>query len=380
MRISRRNFVRSAGLTALAAGFIEWHRGWTATVLANELTTLPATDHIDELYKKWIVIDALSGARLGEEGFAEIKKSSITMIDTTLGALGDPAFTYEQAVQDLATWHRSFDSYPDQLIRVRTAKDILQAKQEGKFAIMLGFQNATHLKRDINNVEFFYNLGIRQMLLTYNSLNSLGAGCTERKDVGLSDFGVKVVEKMNEVGMLVDLAHCGVQTTLDAIEVSKKPVLFTHNNCRALTDNPRCKTDEEIRKLAAKGGVMGVSTVNFFVSKKERSTLDDYIAHIEHVVKLVGIDHVGIGSDSPVAGWKVAFPTEKAFMDFHFKQLKIDFKPGVDIRWPPFIEEIDVPEKILIIAKRLSQRGFSDSDIEKIVGGNFLRVYQEVLG
>jgi membrane dipeptidase len=213
--------------------------------------------------------------------------------------------------------------------------------------------------------------------LTYNELNALGAGCTERVDSGLSDFGVEVVQRMNDLGMLVDLSHCGVRTTLDAIEVSKKPVLFSHTNCRALNDNMRCKTDEQIRKLAAKGGVMGVTTVNFFVSNKARSTLDDFIAHIEHVTRLVGIDHVGIGSDSAIGGWRQSYPTEKAFWDFH-GQFK--FKPGADVRWPPFIEEIDVPEKFHLIRRRLAQRGFSPADLAKILGGNFLRVYREILG
>ncbi|MDX2060808.1 MAG: membrane dipeptidase, partial [Gemmatimonadales bacterium] len=221
------------------------------------------------------------------------------------------------------------------------------------------------------------NLGIRQIQLTYNELNALGAGSTERSDVGLSDFGVDVVHRMNELGMLVDLSHCGIKTTLDAIEVSKKPVIFSHSNCRALNDNMRCKTDEQIRKLAAKGGVMGITTVNFFVSNKPRSTLDDFIAHIEHVVKLVGIDHVGIGTDSSIPGWRVNFPTEKIFWDFH-NQFK--FKPGADVRWPPFIEELDVPEKFHVIRRRLLQKGFSTADVGKVLGGNFLRIYREILG
>jgi membrane dipeptidase len=323
-----------------------------------------------------IWIDGLSGTRLGPEGFAEIAKSGLTVMETTLGPAGNPTFSYEAAVRDLATWHGNFARHPDKLLHIRRTADILQAKREGKLGVLLGFQNATHLNRDIRNVEFFYNLGIRQIQLTYNELNALGAGSTERKDVGLSDFGVEVVEKMNELGILVDLSHCGVQTTLDAIEVSKKPVLFSHSNCRALNDNPRCKSDEQIRKLAARGGVMGITTVNFFVSKKPRSTLDDYIAHIEHVVKLVGIDHVAIGTDSSIGGWRISFPTEKIFWDFH-NQFK--FKPGVEIRWPPYIEELDVPEKMFVIEKRLKEKGFSSADVDKILGGNFFRVYREVI-
>lgn len=359
MTISRREFVQSAGAVA------------ALSTLAP--STAPGTPNQEP--SLWI--DGLSGTRLGPEGFAEIAKSGLTMIETTLGPAGNPTFSYEAAVRDLATWHGNFARDRDRLIHIRRTDDILQAKREGKLGVMLGFQNATHLNRDIRNVDFFYNLGIRQIQLTYNELNALGAGSTERKDVGLSDFGVAVVERMNELGVLVDLSHVGVQTTFDAIEVSKRPVIFSHSNCRALNDNPRCKSDEQIRKLAAKGGVMGITTVNFFVSNKPRSTLDDYIAHIEHVVKLVGIDHVAIGTDSSIGGWRISFPNEKAFWDFH-NQFK--FKPGVDVRWPPFIEELDVPEKFHIIRKRLVEKRFSEADIDKIMGGNFFRIYKEIIG
>jgi membrane dipeptidase len=365
MGISRREFVKAAGMGAAAMGL--------SGAAARQAAAQDAADRFHD----WIFIDALAGVQPGEESWDAVKRSGITMIDTTMGPAGKPTFSYEQAVQDLATWHGIFDRLPDHLIRVRTTADILEAKQTGKLAVMLGFQNGTHLDRNIDNVEFFYNLGIRQMLLTYNSLNALGAGCTARKDAGLSHFGVEVVEKMNELGMIVDLAHCGIETTLDAVEVSSKPVLFTHNCCRALCDNARNKTDEEIRAMAAKGGVMGIDTVNFFVSKKEESTLDDLIAHFEHAVEVAGIDHVGIGSDSPIEGWRAFYPDEKTFWDFH-SQFK--FKPGADVRWPPFIEEVDVPEKFFIIADRLSGRGFSDADLKKILGDNFMRVYAQILG
>ena len=366
MVVSRRTFIHRAGAAALGAGLTRLQAAQPAMGVPERLEQNPGE----------IWIDALSGYRVDDDGFAEIERSGLAMLSITLGPAGTPTFTYEAAVRDLAAWHGIFAKYRDKLVHVRRAEDILQANREGKLAVMLNLQNATHLNRDIRNVDFFYNLGIRQIQLTYNELNALGAGCTERVDSGLSDFGVEVVHRMNELGMLIDLSHCGVQTTLDAIEFSKKPVIFSHTNCRALNDNMRCKTDEQIKKLVAKGGVMGISTVNFFVSTKPRSTLDDYIAHIEHVVKLVGIDHLGIGSDSSIGGWRQSYPNEKAFWDFH-GQFK--FKPGADVRWPPFIEEIDVPEKYYVIKRRLAERGFSPADTAKILGGNFLRIYREIL-
>ena len=364
MSISRRDFMQTAG-TAAILGAVAPH------------SPSPITQSGEPQDASGVWIDGLSATGVGPEAFAEIAKSGLTMLETTLGPAGTPTFTYEAAVQDIATWHGNFAKYPDKLVHVRRTADILQARREGKLGVMLGFQNATHLNRDIRNVDFFYNLGIRQIQLTYNELNALGAGSTERNDVGLSDFGVEAVHRMNDLGILVDLSHCGIKTTLDTIEVSKRPVIFSHSNCRALNDNPRCKSDEQIRKLAAKGGVMGITTVNFFVSNKPKSTLDDYIAHIEHVVRLVGIDHVAIGTDSSIAGWRQNFPTEKIFWDFH-NQFK--YKPEVNVHWPPFIEEIDVPEKFHIIRKRLEEKRFAAADIEKIMGGNFFRIYKEIIG
>jgi membrane dipeptidase len=363
--VSRRSVVHTLGAAAAAAGWDSSGR------LADSDQSEAESQDSGPVW-----IDALSAAEVSDAGFREIASSGLHALSMTLGPAGTPTFSYRAAVRDLATWHGHFARHRDRLIHLRRASDIAEAKRDGKLAVMLNFQNATHLDRDLGNVDFFYDLGVRQIQLTYNELNALGAGCTERVDTGLSDFGVAVVQRMNELGMLVDLSHCGVRTTLDAIEVSAKPVLFTHSNCRALNDNMRCKSDEQIRMLAAKGGVMGITTVNFFVSNKPRSTLDDYVAHIEHVAKLVGVDHVGIGSDSSVGGWRKSFPTEKAFWDFH-GQFK--FKPGADVRWPPFIEEIDVPEKFHLIAARLRQRGFSEPDLAKILGGNFLRVYREIL-
>ncbi|MDX2060242.1 MAG: membrane dipeptidase, partial [Gemmatimonadales bacterium] len=189
MSTSRRSFVQGVAAAAVASG------------LDPRPAEAKPVEPIQDPGEIWI--DALGAVRFGEEGFAEIARSGITMLDTTLGPAGTPTFTYEAAVQDLATWHGIFNRYRDRVIHVRRADDIVTAKREGKFAVMLGFQNGTHLNRDLRNVDFFYNLGIRQIQLTYNELNALGAGSTERSDVGLSDFGVDVVHRMNELGMLV---------------------------------------------------------------------------------------------------------------------------------------------------------------------------------
>lgn len=363
MTISRREILLAAGAGSLASALLTGSRAVQAADGAGGM----------------LMIDALGGTAVDEQGKADWLKSGVTMLETTLGARGKPTFSYEAAVRDIASWHGTFTRMPNWLIHVKSTEDIMEANRNGKLGVMLGFQNGTHLQRNLDNVEFFYNLGIRQIQLTYNTVNSLGAGCAARNDVGLTHFGVQVVQKMNELGMIIDLSHTGKRTGLDTIEQSEKPVLFTHSNCQALCDNPRCKSDEEIKALAARGGVMGMTTVNFFVSKKPRSTAEDFFSHIDHAIDLVGVDHVGIGSDSLVSGWRAMVPTEEAFWQAHKDFLDVDFQPEVDVRWPPYIEELDVPEKMWLIAEGLDKRGYSQDDIAKIMGQNFFRVYQEIM-
>ena len=194
---------------------------------------------------------------------------------------------------------------------------------------------------------------------------------------------VATIESEPRAGLVVDIEGNGPGPTIafradmDALEVSRSTPVFSHNNCSALYKHPRNKTDEEIKKLAARGGVIGMSTVNFFVGPKEANTLDDLIGHFVHVAELVGIDHLAVGSDSSVGGWRATFKDKETF-DAWAKPF--NFHPSVDVRWPPFIEEVDVPEKMYVIADRLIERGFSTSDVRKIMGENWIRIYREVLG
>jgi membrane dipeptidase len=355
-----------------------------ATLTAAAPTGRGATKGSTETHRRQdrpIWIDGLSAVTLDTKGFDALARSSLTMISTTVGtALGPPdtpSYTFDAAVSDLAHWQGQFARHADRLVHVRRTADVLQAHRDGKTAVMINFQNATHLNRDIRNVQFFYDLGVRQIQLTYNELNSLGAGCTERGDVGRSYFGIEVIEKMNELGILVDLSHCGAQTTLDGIEASKKPVLFTHTNCRALNDHPRCKTDEQIRKLAAKGGIVGITTYGTYVSATPPVTLDNFIAHVEHAVALVGVDHVAIGSDTPV---QYLDPPKSEQEFWEAQRRPRNFRPVPGTHWADWIEELNGPDKFATIQRRLQQRGFSSSDVDKVLGGNLLRIYGEILG
>ncbi|OLD65686.1 MAG: dipeptidase, partial [Ignavibacteria bacterium 13_1_40CM_2_61_4] len=199
--------------------------------------------------------------------FQPFKDSSINCLHTAIGMGGPDA--YVETLKFFASWNGFIADHTDHLMRVDSAADLDRVKRSGKIGVILGLQNSEHF-RNAGDVNFFHGLGQRVSQLTYNSRNMIGNGSTERRDEGISDFGVAIIERMNTVGMAVDVSHCGDRTTLDAFEVSKKPVLITHSNCRALVSgHPRCKTDQAIKRMGAAGSVMGITGVRMFVKADE---------------------------------------------------------------------------------------------------------------
>jgi len=252
------------------------------------------------------------------------------------------------------------------------AEDIRRAKREGKQAIMAQFEPQT-IGRNLNNIEILSGLGVRMMMLTFNTRNYIGDGCAENQDTGLSYYGFDVVKKMNEVGMMIDLSHCGQRTTLDAIGASRDPVLFNHTGARSL--NPKCtrlKTDEHMKALAEKGGLMGISAVPNQLANTKRQGIHDLLNHVDYAVKLIGIDHVAIGLDN-VFGDQVA--NHRKMM----AQGLIDpAKAGMELN-ADYMEGIESPEEWPNITRGLVSRGYSDQEIEKIVGGNALKIMERTL-
>jgi membrane dipeptidase len=257
------------------------------------------------------------------------------------------------------------------MMRIDSAADLDRVKTAGKIGILLGIQNSDHFQRP-DHVDFFWNLGQRVSQLTYNSRNWIGNGSTERRDEGLSDFGVTIVERMNKVGMAVDVSHSGDRTTLDACEVSKRPVLYTHSNVRALAPgHPRCKTDEAIKAMAATGGVMGITAVRMFVKNEEPTTIEDVLNHFDHVKKLVGPQHLGVGSDIDLDGYDDMPPEIN-------KRLRAGYKGSYGFREKIDVEGVDHPKRMFDLTEGLIRRKYSDTEILGVLGGNFKRVLSEI--
>jgi membrane dipeptidase len=366
----RRSLKTMAGaLAALALPRLEFGRA-AAAEPKNQYSA-----KVLDLVQRSLIIDMLGPLKLDfrPEAYATpltdaeaamFRSSGITAFHNSVGVGG--ASAYDDALQFIAAWSGFVGRNSEVFSLVGRAEDIDHAKSKQKIAVIMGLQNADEF-RDPKDVKAFFELGLRCAQLTYNSQNLIGSGSTDRVDGGISDYGVDIIKAMNEVGMLVDVSHSGDRTTLEAIELSPKPIAFTHSNCRALNNHPRLKTDEAIRKLAEKGGVMGITGVRNFVKDKEPTTVEDIVDHIDHVVKLVGIEHVGIGTDSDLMGYDHMPPDQ-------YKQLKAGYKSSYAFRDKIDTDGFNHPRKMYDLTAALVRRGYSDSNIQAVLGGNFRRL------
>ena len=305
-----------------------------------------------------------------EQDYELFKDSGINVFHNAYGISGPGA--HRESLEYFAQVNGFIADYPQYFRRIDSIEDMEAAKSSDKIGVLIGVQNAEHF-RSPDDVDLFRSMGQMVSQLTYNSRTKIGNGATERVDGGISDFGVAIIERMNKVGMLVDVSHCGDRTTLDAFELSKKPVAITHSNCRALNSHPRLKTDDAIVKMAKTGGVMGITAVRMFVRDREPTTLEHVVDHIDHVVKLTGIDHVGIGTDSDLWGYD-ALPTKQ------YEMLKSGYKESYGFRDKIDIDEMGHPRKMYDLTEALIRRGYSDDNIRAILGGNFKRMLGEVWG
>ena len=301
--------------------------------------------------------------------FQKWKDSGINIMHPAIGLGG--ANAYETALTWFAGWNGVIAGNDDKMMRVDSPADFARVKSSGKLGVLLGLQNAQHFRQP-QDVDLFFALGQRVAQLTYNSRNLIGNGSTERRDEGISDFGVAIIERMNRVGMAIDVSHCGDRTTLDAFELSKRPVLITHSNCRALAPgHPRDKADEAILAVKKSGGVMGITAVRMFVRNEEPTTVEHVLDHFDHVARLIGPEFLGVGSDIDLYGYD-AMPAEAN------RQLRAGYKGSYGFREKIDIEGLDHPKRMFDLTEGLIRRKYTDAQIEGILGGNFRRVLTQI--
>jgi membrane dipeptidase len=315
-----------------------------------------------------IIFDALIVSKWGPEVFQDMRRGSLTAANCTCCVWEK----FTDTMRNIAQWNGWFRAHPDLIVKARSVADIRQARQDGRTAIVLGFQNASAFEDQLGFIELFKEVGVGIAQLAYNTQNLIGSGCYESRDGGLSDFGHDVLAEMNRVGMMCDLSHVGPVTSEEVVRVSRKPVCYSHCLPAALKPHPRNKSGAQMRFIAEHGGFVGVTMFPPFLPRGPASTVDDYVAAIGYVVDLIGEDQVGIGTDFTQGHGP-------RFFDW------ITHDKGDGRKLTEFGEIIN-PEGFRTIGeypnlvRAMERAGWKTGRIEKIVGENWLRVLTEVWG
>ena len=340
-------------------------------------------------YEQAFVVDALAGPMqfnipqgalpLGDEALDHISSSGITAVNLTVTArAGVDGSAFDNTRARIATWARELVANPATLVGVRSVADLRDAKASQKLGLILGFQDAVPIEDDLGRIEAFYELGVRIVQLTYNVVNKIGSGCLAADDGGLSELGVEVVDCLDERRVLIDLSHCGPRTTLDGIRASRRPVSLTHSGCRAVFDHPRSKDDATLRLLAENGGVVGIYLMPFLNPSGPPSAAH-VLAHIEHALDVCGEDHVGIGSDQGIVPLDVGGDFTARFEEVSRQRTAAGIAaPREDTI--PYVPDLNHPRRLETIADHMSARGHASRVIEKVLGANFMRLFEEVWG
>jgi membrane dipeptidase len=328
-------------------------------------------ESFDELYA-WVRSNRFS---TGFEGL------SVSGLDAVFDGLGNGMnlitsnypWKWESVVHELGM--RLCDiAHQDFVIEGKRVEDILRAHREGKVAFIPHIEGAQPIENELDRVDILYGLGVRCMGLVYSDSNALGSGLRERGDGGLTRFGEQVVERMNKLGMLVDVAHVGDKTSLDAIEVSGAPVVISHAGARAVWNSQRMKPDVVLRALAEKGGVIGIEAApHTTMSKKHpQHSLESYMDHFEYCAQLMGLDHVTFGPDT-------IFGDHVGLHHYFEKQSSVAWKEeGDQYTEVAYVKGLENISEYPNIVRWLVTHGYSDDEIAKVVGMNTLRVLEKV--
>jgi len=335
-------------------------------------------------YESSLVIDGLCVPFDLEDGrvildpsvLAILRDSGITAVNFTVPY---PGHDFQPAVANIALVQGAADTYHQGLLLVRRQMDIDRAKQDGKLGLIIGFQSTEMMAADISRIDLFHGLGARIMQLTYNRRSLFGDGCLEPGNAGLSRLGHEAIERMNAVGVAVDLSHASQRTTAEAITTSSRPVLISHTGCNAIYPHPRSNDDTELRATAEKGGVVGIYLMPFLDGGTGPLTAEMFFAHLDHALDVCGENHVGIGSDQGIEPIDDGPEYREALRkEVEMRQKMGISAPGESPDRPPFIPEFNDVRRMDLIASAMDQRGYSSEVIEKIVGGNFHRVFGEI--
>ena len=344
--------------------------------MTTQLHSIQITEEQDrravELHARAVVFDCSSVVKEEPEHFERAKVGGVTGTNHTVT---HPHSDFSQATIDMGRCAAWIKENPEHGLLATTVADIRGAKETGREAIVFGPQNSEFIGVDLNRLDVAYALGMRIMQLTYQRQNWVGSGCGEPHDGGISMFGKTLIKEMDEMGIVIDLSHCGPLTSLEGMEFSSNPAIFTHAHPYSPTPHIRAKADDVLKALADQGGVIGITALSAFladpVNKKQRPGLEAFMKHVTYVAELVGVDHVGIGLDFDETNTPEKFAADKA------RHPELDLGFGWDDK--RIFDLIDSSHE-LNVTRALVMAGFDDDEILKILGENFLRVFGQVWG
>jgi len=321
-----------------------------------------------------LIIDGLQYCNWDRSVFEQLRASNVAAVHVTIVYWE----SCRETLQRIGEWNRRFQKYSDLIVQGRTAEDIENAQRQNRTAIIFGFQHCSPIEEDIDMIEIFHTLGVRFMQLSYNNQSVMATGCYEEDDPGITRFGKQAIMEMNRVGLVIDMSHSAERSTLHAMELSTRPIAITHANPSSYEPALRNKSDTVLKELSASGGMLGLSLYPFHLKDGPDSKLEDFCAMVEATVELMGIDHVGIGSDlcqnqpDSIVEW---------MRNGRWSTAR-DFGEGSadNAGWPDqpvwFRDNGDFHN----ISRGLKERGFDDQHIDKILGRNWLEFFRYSFG
>jgi membrane dipeptidase len=316
-----------------------------------------------------IVIDGLQYSNWSETIFRQMRRAGITAVHATIAYHEN----FRETVANIERWNRWFERFPELILHARSAADVARARREKRTAIVLGLQNPSAIEDDIGLVEICHMLGIRFMQLSYNNQSLLATGCYETTDPGITRMGRQVIKEMNRVGLVIDMSHSAERSTLEAIEISERPIAITHANPKSWHPALRNKSDDVLRALTASGGMLGFSLYPHHLKDGSDCTLDGFCAMVARTAELMGVDRLAIGSDlcqdqpDSVVEWMRTGRWTK----------EIDFGEGSARNAGFPLQPAWFQDNTGFVNLRVGLRaaGFSAGDTAKILGGNWLRFF-----
>ena len=341
-------------------------------------------------YDRAIVIDALGGIgdpyspeeqlRLSDRAWKEMVETGVTVVRDTVMPVGNVADPWSDYQKDIALKQNIVNANPERLLIARTAADLLKAKREKKVAMVLGTQDTAMVGPQLDRLAQMKTDGVLSVQLTYNNRNLAGDGALEPANAGLSKLGRATIERIEAEKLLLDLSHGGARTMAEAAAHAKRPLVISHTGARALADHPRNTGDETIKAVADKGGVVGVYFMPF-LTLDSKPKGEGLLRHVEHMANVAGEDHVGIGTDNGPLPLLVDAEARERLRKWALERIKAGIaSPGEGVDVFPMVADYNSVDRYRRFAMDLRKRGWSEARLEKLMGGNFLRVYREAWG